>query len=320
MSEQDRLPLPPGGQAPDEVWWVLPEDGIRVRAACWRAPDPVGHVLFLTGRTEYIEKAALPAADFVRRGYSVVSLDWRGQGLSSRQAEAGLKGHVGDFQEYQRDLDAVLASEHVAALTGPCILVAHSMGGCIAAQAMARPEILDRLSAVILSAPMFGIALNPAMRAAGWLTAKIGMALGMGTRWPPFGDVSTPYALSEPEDNVLTTDPEVMAWMTRVAQEHPESSIAMPTLGWFNSATAAMKAVARLPEPDVPILCLLGSDERVVDKAAVESAAERMHVRLVRIGGAQHEVLIEAAPLRAIAWRAIDDFIEANRLPMRTTA
>lgn len=313
----DRLPLPPGGRRPDEIWWIEPEPAIRLRAACWRAEDALGHVIFLTGRTEYIEKVAVPAGQFVQRGWSVISLDWRGQGLSSRQAGNDLKGHVGDFSEFQRDLDALMATDQAKALTGPRLLVGHSMGGCIATQAMARPEVAETLSAAVLSAPMFGIALHPLMRAAGWVTTKVGMALGFGKSWPPFGDATTPYVSTEPEDSVLTTDTGMMTWMAEIARDHPRSTIAMPTLGWFSAATAAMKEVAALPEPDLPVLCLLGSDERVVEKDAVEAGAERMHARLVRIGGAQHEVLIESQPLRDIAWRAIDDFIKANRLPIR---
>lgn len=314
-AENDRLPLPPGGLAPDDVWWIEPEAGLRLRAAIWHAPEPVGHVVFLTGRTEYIEKVALPAAQFVARGWSVASLDWRGQGLSSRQASPGLKGHVGDFAEFQRDLDAVLASDQVSALTGPRLLVAHSMGGCIAAHALARSEISGTVSAAILSAPMLGIAMNPVMRAAAWLTTRIAGLLGKMDCWPPFGDVKTPYVLTDPEDNVLTTDPEVMAWMTKVARERTDSAIAMPTLGWFRAAGKAMKAAHGFPPPDLPVLCLLGSNERVVDSAAVEAGAVRMDARLVQIRGAEHEVLIEAPDLRALAWQAIDGFMDANQLP-----
>ena len=47
----------------------------------------------------------------MKRGLSVVSLDWRGQGLSDRLVEPRLKGHVGDFAEFQRDLDTLLTGE-----------------------------------------------------------------------------------------------------------------------------------------------------------------------------------------------------------------
>ena len=185
MAPSDRLPLPEDWLAPDDVWWIEPEAGVRLRAGLWRAEDPLGHVIFLTGRTEYLEKVALPAERFVARGYSVITLDWRGQGLSSRHAEPGLKGHVDDFAEFQTDLDALLVTDQAMTLTGARVLVAHSMGGGIAAHAMARPSIAKTLDAAILSAPMLGISMSPFARIAAWVTMKIGIALGHSKSWPP---------------------------------------------------------------------------------------------------------------------------------------
>lgn len=311
----DLLPLPPGGRAPDDIWWIEPEANIRVRAALWTAPQAVGHVVFLTGRTEYLEKVAIPAEQFVQRGYSVISLDWRGQGLSSRQISPALKGHVRDFAEFQTDLDALLASDQARALTGPRLLVAHSMGGCIAAQAMNRPALRKTLSGAILSAPMLGIEMHPIMRIAAWVTLKIANFLNKLDCWPPFGDVKTPYVLTEPDDNVLTSDEDVMNWMVHVAKEHPESSIAAPTLRWFSAATAAMKSVAGFAPPNLPILCILGCDERVVDPKAVRKGAKRMAAKLVEIKHAQHELFIECQDLRDQAWEAVDAFLDTNNLP-----
>lgn len=312
---EDFLPLPPNGLAPDDVWWMEPESGIRLRAALWSAPDALGHVVFLTGRTEYLEKVAIPAAQFVQRGYSVISLDWRGQGLSSRQVSPALKGHIDDFTEFQTDLDALLATDQAKALTGPRLLVAHSMGGCIAAHAMNRPQIRDTLDGSILSAPMLGIEMNPVMRVLAWITVMIASFLGKLQCWPPFGDVKTPYVLSNPKDNVLTSDTDVMDWMTQIATDHPTSSIAAPTLGWFSAATKAMKTAAGFAPPSVPVLCLLGCKERVVDPKAVKTGAKRMGAHLVTIEEAQHELFIEQQTLRDKAWEAVDAFLDANTLP-----
>ncbi|MEM9139684.1 MAG: alpha/beta hydrolase, partial [Pseudomonadota bacterium] len=128
----------PGGLAADETWWITASDGTRLRAGLWHAQDARAHCLFLTGRTEYIEKASIPAADLVQRGYSVISLDWRGQGLSARATDNPLKGHVGDFDEFQRDLDALLATPQAKALPGARLLMCHSMGGLIGAAALQR--------------------------------------------------------------------------------------------------------------------------------------------------------------------------------------
>lgn len=317
MTLPDILPLPDGWLAPSDVWWIEPEPGIRLRAGLWRAAEPLGHVVFLTGRTEFLEKVALPAEQFVARGYSVITLDWRGQGLSSRQAEPGLKGHVDDFSEFQTDLDALLASEQAQALTGKRILVAHSMGGGIATHALARPPIAETLDAAILSAPMLKIAMSPVMRFAAWITMKIGIALGHAKSWPPFGDVETPYVLTEPQDNVLTSDETVFNWMAEIARTRQDATIATPTLGWYRAATDAAEKSTGLPSPELPMLCLLGQNERVVDQAAVESGATRMGAKLVRLEDAQHEVLIENAGIRDKVWQAIDTFFDDHALPRR---
>ena len=87
----EALDLPPGGIAWDETLTLEASDGVRLRGALWRASDPDGScrglVLLLNGRTEFVEKCALPAAALVARGFAVASVDWRGQGLSPRRPD-----------------------------------------------------------------------------------------------------------------------------------------------------------------------------------------------------------------------------------------
>ena len=316
-AEAPVLTLPPGGLAPDACWWITAPDGVRLRAARWEAEAPVGHVALLSGRTEFLEKLAIPAADLVARGFSVVTVDWRGQGLSDRLVEPALKGHIGDFADFQIDLDALLADPQVTELSGPRILMAHSMGGAIAGRALMRPEIASGLVATILSAPMFGIAMSAWMRPVAWLTIRIGLGLGFADRWPPFGDVSTPYVLSGFEDNMLTQDRAVWDWMADLSVKHPEIALALPTLGWFAAADAEMRALRRISPPGHPVLSLLGSDEKIVDPARVRSASDLMNGELAVIDGGRHELLIEDAPLRQAAWQRIDAFLTGTGVPFR---
>lgn len=299
----------PGGLPADETWWITASDGTRLRAVLWRAPQARGHCLFLTGRTEYIEKVSLPAAELVRRGLSVISLDWRGQGLSARATDDPLKGHVGDFAEFQSDLDALLATPQAQALSGPRLMICHSMGGLIGAAALERRAIAETVAATVFSAPMFGIAMSAPMRVAAWATIKIGVALHRDKDWPPFGDVKTPYVLSEPAENVLTADQEVWDWMGQTARDHPETSIAFPTLGWFSASTRELRRASAAMAPGRPAIVLLGTNEAVVDPSAVRSGSRRLGAQLHKIDGARHEVLIEAQVQRAQAWSAIDTFL-----------
>lgn len=308
--------VPPEGLAPDRVWWMTASDGVRLRAAHWECAGGTALAVLLSGRTEFLEKFALPAAALVARGYQVVSLDWRGQGLSDRAAVPGLKGHVGDFAEFQRDLDVLLQSDPVQSVPpGPRLLVAHSMGGAIATGALMRAEISGIFDAAVFSAPMYGIAMPLPMRLAAGLVTRIGMALGMDTRWPPFGDVATPYVLSGAESNVLTSDPEIWDWLVRTARQHEALNLAMPTIGWFAAAAREMKRLRGCETFGLPALCLLGGAEQVVDPRAIRSTATRMGARLIEIPGARHEHFHEASDLRAQAWAAIDRFLSEAGLP-----
>ncbi len=309
------LSLPPGGAEPAACWWMQASDGTRLRAAHWRPETPKGFAVLLNGRTEFIEKTAVPAAELMARGFEVVSLDWRGQGLSDRAATPGLKGHVGEFAEFQLDLDALLASAPVAAADGPFILVAHSMGGAIGTAGLLRPEVRSRFQAAIFSAPMYGIAMGGAMRVAAKVTLAIGILLGKRKKWPPFGDVATPYVLTGDDPNTLTHDQAVWDWLVEVAKAHPALNLAMPTLGWFDAASTEMRRLAAAGPLDLPGICLLGGAEEIVDTDAVRRTAGRMGLELIEIASAKHEHLHEAPEYRTRAWAAIDTFLTAQGLP-----
>ena len=125
--------------APDttRALWVHTADGTRLRIAI-EDGGTRGTAVVLTGRTEYAEKYGAVVGRLAASGFSVVVIDWRGQGLSDRAFANRLIGHVGDFDEFQTDLAAVLAHPAVAALPGPRWWLCHSMGGCIGLTALAR--------------------------------------------------------------------------------------------------------------------------------------------------------------------------------------
>ena len=84
---------PQGGRAV----WLKTSDGTRLRAGFWHAAAPKGTVVLLQGRAEYIEKYGRTAADFAEAGYATLTLDWRGQGRSTRALADPKVGHGGAF-------------------------------------------------------------------------------------------------------------------------------------------------------------------------------------------------------------------------------
>ena len=311
-----RLALPPGGLAWDETLALEADDGVALRGGLWRAEGASGGgrglVLLLQGRTEFLEKYGAPAAELVGRGFAVASVDWRGQGRSDRLLPNPLKGHVRRFTDYHRDLAALIAHPSVAAVEGPRIMLAHSMGGAIGLGAVLREEL--RPAALLLSAPMLGIAMSPLQRALCGALVPLARALGLRERWPPVPGRAEPYVFSGFEDNVLTDDRATFDWMVEALRREPPLRLAMPTLGWFEAAAEEARWLAGQGAPGLPGLCLLGSEEAVVDPEAVREGARRFGFRLAEIAGGRHELLIAAERRRAEAWAAIDGFLAEQGL------
>ncbi|CAN0588710.1 unnamed protein product, partial [Ectocarpus sp. 12 AP-2014] len=164
------------------AWWVDAADGVRLRFGFWPCDNARGTVLLFCGRTEYVEKYAVTATEFARRGYATVAIDWRGQGLADRLLPDIRVGHVESFSDYQLDADAVLAAAAHLDLPRPWHLLGHSMGGAIGLNALMNG--LDVTSATF-TGPMWGISIAPVVRQIGWTLAVMAPKVGFGHKLPP---------------------------------------------------------------------------------------------------------------------------------------
>ena len=285
-----------GGPAEVRALWIEAADGARLRVALWPAGGR-GTVAMFPGRTEFCEKYADAAAHLAARGFASAAIDWRGQGLTARAGRHRMLGHVEDFSEFQRDVDAFVTLLDTQGMPRPFHLLAHSMGGAIGLRALLRR--LPFANAVF-SAPMWGLPLVPHQRLAAWALANAGGLLGLsGSAVPRSGKVADP-ASAPFERNLLTTDPAMFVWMKRQIAVHPELALGGPTVGWLRSALGEMRALAALPSPATPCLALLGTEEAIVDPAAVRDRMDRWPGgRLEIVADARHEVLMEGDTRRA---------------------
>lgn len=286
---------PGGGHA---VWLGAP-DGLKIRVGVWPAGRR-GTVLIFPGRSESIEKYGRAAGDLARRGYCSVAIDWRGQGLSDRTARIPYLGHVRRFSDYQLDLAAVLAALPRLGLPEPLFLLAHSMGGAIGLRALANGL---PVRAAAFSAPMWGLRMAPSLRPIAWALATGARATRMGLALPPGTDLSCYVAVAPFEGNVLTTDPEMFAWMKRQVLEKPELGLGGPSLHWVHEALWECRRLRSIPSPSVPTVTFLGSAEKVVDPAPIHDRMRRWPGGTLEIvEGAEHEVLMETAAIRGRAF------------------
>jgi lysophospholipase len=287
------------------VHWLDAPGGIRLRAAHFPDGDR-GTVLLMHGRTEFIEKYLEPIAEWQSRGFSVWTMDWRGQGLSSRLLPNPLPHHVGRFEDYLDDADLLLDRHVLPGLADrPLLLMAHSMGGNIAARLLARrPGLFDR---AVLCAPMIDFLRGGPMarRLTRLLIRAMCVVPGRAERMGPGARIQsildTPFA-----GNRLTTSPERYAADIQWLRDTPALVVGGVTWGWLCAAVASVQALR--PEAlTMPVLVALAGDERIVDNAAIRAFAARLpQGTLLEVAGAQHELLRERDGGRLALWAAID--------------
>ena len=121
-------------QAREQVLTVNGEEGKPLYAVAYKADAPIGSVLMVHGFTENAYKYSELIHSFLRNGLNVVMYDQRGHGRSWRSEDISDPSltHVDRFDEYVRDMEAVIAQ----ALTGfpkPWMVFCHSMGGAVTA-------------------------------------------------------------------------------------------------------------------------------------------------------------------------------------------
>ena len=298
-------PVPQGAL----VHQLRTRDGRRLRAATFPCPEPArGTVAVFQGHNEFIEKYFETITDLHKRGFDVVSLDWRGQAGSERELDDPRKGHIDDFSQYQRDLE-VFVTEVLSPRPQPWFALAHSMGGAILLDtAHAGRPPFERL---VVTAPMIDLGNLRFPHGARWLADTLDM-LGMGGWYIPGGHGAS--FMEKPfEGNLLTTDPARFARNARIVAKAEELVIGDPTIGWVNAAFRLMK---RFEAPEyarrirTPVLNIAAGREAIVSNAAIERFVQNLNTgALVMVAGAKHEILMERDELRDQFWRAFDAFI-----------
>jgi lysophospholipase len=310
------FPTPDNPAPPDAIVSVVrTADDVHLRVVRWVPEgEPLGTIAIFQGRAEFIEKYFEVAGELLARGFAVVAMDWRGQGLSDRDLKDARKGHVDDFAFYERDLDALQQQVLQFLCPQPAFAIGHSMGAAILlAQARAGRSPFARM---VLSAPMidlYGLRLPRLVRA---MAEGLDM-VGLGTAFVPRGS-RTSILERGFEGNVLTSDAARFARLEGILKAAPQLGLGDPTVGWLNSAFRLMDEFADAEYPRrtlTPILMLGAGADRVVSNLAVERFGTRLKVgRLIVIADARHEILMERDPIRAQFWAAFDAFIPGEHL------
>ena len=310
------------------------QGGLPLAARRFLQPDRAGErgaIVLVSGRTEAMLKYKEVVHDLWRNGWSVYIHDHRGQGQSERepavQAQPDI-GHVERFDDYVADLDAWLTGEVLGAGHARVVLWAHSMGGAITARYLqsGRPSVA-RVQAAVLSSPMLGIASPvPGLSAELFscsLLAHGAVALGFGASRHLGGKGYTAAPL---KDNIYTSSEERTQRMNAVAAKVTKTQLGAPSWGWLaRSCDAARAAREDAGQITTPLRVIVAGNDQIVRNSGAEAFCRRLAETRpgagcggpgggpLKVGGAQHELLIESDALRSRAMGLALDFVSAPR-------
>ena len=292
--------------------FISARDGTRLRTGVFEPEKKSRRVcLLLPGHTEFIEKYIEVVGELNARGFVVATFDWRGQGGSARPLENPLKSYVGDFSEYDDDLQSVLEQVVKPVSPAPPLVLAHSLGGHIALRALHdRP---GTLRAAALTAPMLGVVTGryPAFFVRAMTALHAGAARGRDFAW---GMAERDPLRVSFEAQLCTTSVERYARTQNVIVANPAIRVAGPTWGWIEAAYRSMKRLTRPGYAEAitaPVLIVAAGRDRVVDiEAERRLAAHLPKGKYVEIEDSEHEILMEVDSIRARFWRAFDAFVD----------
>jgi lysophospholipase len=294
--------------------------GAQLRAARFAADPSVpaqGVCVLLNGQTEFIEKYFEVIDELRVRGFAVATMDWRGQGGSGRLlSDDHRKSFVGDFSEYDEDLDTLMNWIVRPMLKDgeKPVALAHSMGAHNLLRHLVRHPASFR--ACVLNAPMIAISLRGQRE---WLVKAV-TAFEMWRRnaggWVWGMEARDPHRVNF-TSQMVTSDPQRFERTQMLLREYPDLRLAGATWGWLAAAMRSMAWLRTRAEAiTTPVLMVgAGADQICLTPATKAFAARAPNAEYVEIAEAGHEVLMERNMYRAQFWAAFDAFMKQHRAP-----
>ena len=265
----------------------------------WSRPDSVATLVVTHGISEHSEAYAKTAASLCALGWDVIAWDLRGHGRSE-----GKRGHIADFNDYSRDLSALL--NHIkkhGQLEKPFAVIGHSMGGLVTLRFLiAENENAPKPSAATLSSPLLGVALEvPA--------AKDFAARMLRKVWPSI----TLYNEIKSED--LTRDSEWLQGYEKDPLRHDKISPEL-YLGMFETMSEVKSKAQQI---QLPILVQAAGQERIVSLPEIKAFFPKMgsvNKKLIVYEESYHEIFNDLD--RELVFRDLDLFLR-QALGLRKT-
>ena len=276
------------------------------------AARSIGTVLIVHGFTENVDKFDEVIHALLRSGYGVVAYDQRGHGRSWHAeglADPSLT-HVDDFDEYVRDMEAVV-DQVLSAMPKPWYLLAHSMGGAVSALYLERHA--DVFARAALCSPMIAASLGGLPAPLARVICGAGARL-IGRKKRVF--VSKPYAGPEAFEGSAASGRARFDWYEAVRAGTPAFQNNGPSYGWMLQAlrvTGMILADGAVERIATPTRVYTAGDDTVVLPEAQQAFAARLkHGERVVVPGARHEIYRSTDDVLFPWWHGILEFYQGK--------
>ena len=283
-------------------------NSIKIAYAKFEVADEKGAIVILHGKSESMIKYAEVIYDLKDLGYSMYLMDLRGMGFSERLLDDDTdKIYVHSFNDYIADVKTFVDTVVQAKLHTKTIIVAHSLGGAIAARYL--EQFPDDFNGAVLSSPMLTINAEPFTQLEAYLLAAVSTRHGHGTDYIPGGGPYAPWTFVEGTD----THSYARYVMERdLLNDYPQIRLGDVTYNWVKQAmelgwTAQFDARAIA----VPVLLFQAEDDTVVKSTGQNYVCRHAQDSTkIFFYGARHEILMEIDSIRDVALNYIRNFIE----------
>ena len=306
-AEKRRRSMPSGGQ----FHYHERPDGTKLRYGIWQSKtvSKRGSMIILPGASEFIEKYYEIVNELLERDFSVIILDWRGQGLSSRPLKNRQKHHYESFDSLVFDLDSLVNLWHDGNAPKPLHILAHSMGGHVTLRYL--HDFPEKVESAILTAPMVDVyyAGMPV-----WFVKALNGLMGLLGRSTAYAPMQGDFDLEGGGNykmEQLTSDPERFEDEFYQIDQNKDLIIGGKTFGWLRAAMASidiLNAEGYGEAIKTPVTVVQCSEDKLVRNDRQEIMAKRIpEVKFHIVEGSKHEILKERDVYRKQFWKIFDD-------------
>jgi lysophospholipase len=254
-----------------------------------------GVIIFLEGAEDSWFFEGETFYDLFQKGYDIYAYDHRGQGLSPHLSDANPQiSHIERFSDYTRDFQAFVTLVREENPSRSLFLVAHSLGGAIAADYL-ESYGSSPFASVVLLTPMFEI--NFSRNGKNFTEQQVLEDVSFNMTLHP--STANKYAYPEEAGDIdpKTWDQETpnprLAQIYQLCKEKPEVVVGGPSNKWLQESINNSRRIrSQTDRIECKTLLVIAENDTVVVNEATQAASKKMpQVTCELVEEASHSLL-----------------------------